>query len=160
MYSQAFLDWLKKTESFVPNAYLDQGGRWAYGYGYSNLFPDTVVKEGDTISEPDAEKLLIRCLDYIWDKVRPHITPELSPDQKGVISSLSYNGGIKGFLDSNVLAMINNVDKRYNLLYAADLILDYKITAKDKFTGVPRRLIGLRSRRIDEAYFFKKDLTW
>lgn len=153
----SFLEWFSDTEKHEGVAYLDHGGRWTYGLGHSNLRPP-IVKEGDTITREDAVVLASEDLQFVWKKIEPFVKPKLSDLQQNIVSSLGFNGGISGFKNSDVLAMINNEEKKYHLLYAADLILEYKVTAKDRITGIRRRFVGLRGRRMDEAFFFKKDI--
>lgn len=157
-YVPSFLEWFEGIELYVGVAYLDHGGRWTYGMGHSNL-RQPIVKEGDTITLEDARQLLKDDLAYVWRRLEPHLIPTLSDWQKNVCCSLAFNGGISGFLRSDVAAMINNTEKKYHLLYAVDLIKEYKVTAKDKHTGIRRRFVGLSAnRRTDEAYFFKMDI--
>jgi len=153
----SFLDWFFDTEQYEGIAYLDHGGRWTYGFGHSNLRPP-IVKEGDTISLEDAKQLAQDDLQFVWEKIAPSVTTQLSDRQQNICASLGFNGGIGGFKKSDVLAMINNTEKKFHLLYAADLILEYKVTAKDRITGIRRRFVGLRGRRMDEAFMWKKDI--
>lgn len=153
----SFLYWFYDTEVYVEEAYLDLGGRWTYGYGHSVLRPP-YPKQGDKISQPDAQALLANDLQFVWGKIEPFVKAPLADRQKNVCSSLGFNGGIGAFKKSDVLDMINNVDKPFHLLYAADLILEYRVTAKDKITLIPKRRVGLRGRRMDEATMFKKDI--
>lgn len=150
----SYLDWFYDAERYVEVAYLDHGGRWTYGFGHSNLRPP-IVKEGDTITLEDAKILLADDLQFIWSKLEAHIKPQLTDLQKNVCCSLAFNGGISGFKNSEIMAMINNTEKKFHLVYAHDLMKEYKTTAKDKYTGVRRRFVGLSARRTDEAFFFK-----
>lgn len=152
------LAWLCDTELYVGQAYLDHGGRWSFGYGHSNLRPPIVV-EGMFIDEPAAKQLLRDDLDYIWRKLEPAVVVDLNPMQKTICCSLAYNTGISGFKKSDVFAMINNKERKYNFLYASILMRNYAITAKDKYTGVRREFAGLMGRRIDEAFYFKRGMN-
>lgn len=149
------LDSIKADEVYKGLAYLDHGGRYAYGYGHSHLRPP-IVTEGMTITEPDASALLKADLEFIGEKISKHLTVDIDDLKYGVLCSLAFNGGVSGLLNSELFKMVNNAAKPYHFGYAADMILDYKVTAKDRNTGVRRRFLGLRLRRIREAYHFQK----
>lgn len=149
------LEQFKKDELFAAQAYLDHGGNWAYGYGHSTLRPP-FVKEGDTITEPDALALLKADLEYIGLRIAKKLTVEIDDGKYGVLCSLAYNGGVSALLKSDLFAMVNNKEKKYHFGYAALMILDYKVTAEDKFTGVRRKFLGLGLRRVRESFHFQE----
>lgn len=149
------LDSIKADEVFKPLAYLDHGGKYAFGYGHGVLRPPIVTK-GMTITEPDALALLRADLEFIGAKISKKLTVEIDDLKYGVLCSLAYNGGVSGLLKSELFKMVNDAAKPYHFGYAADMILDYKLTSKDRLTTVRRRFLGLRLRRIREAYHFQK----
>jgi GH24 family phage-related lysozyme (muramidase) len=149
------LQLITEAETFVATPYLDHGGNLAVGYGHSTL-RKPVVKPDLIWTEPEARAILKDDLAYIGSRLAPRITAQLNDDQFTVCCSLAYNTGIAGFLRSDVLAMINNTEKKYHLLYAAVLMLNYAVSARDKITGVRREFVGLKGRRIDEAWLFKR----
>lgn len=149
------LDSIKADEVFVADAYLDHGGNYAYGYGHSTLRPPIVV-QGMTITEPEAAALLKADLEFIGERIAKKLTVPIDDMKYGVLCSLAFNGGVSGLLNSELFKMVNNAAKPYHFGYAADMILDYKVTAKDRHTGIRRRFLGLRLRRIREAYHFQK----
>lgn len=166
IFDQEGLEWLYDTEVYVGPAYLDHGGRWAFGYGHSNLRPFVLngveykeVVEGMHIDLEPAKTLLMEDLEFVWGRLAPHVVPELNPMQKLIVASLGYNTGVSGFKKSDVFAMINNVEKKFNFLYASILMCNYAVTAKDRYTLVRREFAGLKGRRIDEAFYFKRGMN-
>ena len=148
------LEQFKEDELFAPLAYLDHGGRWAYGYGHSNLRPP-IVTEGMTITEPEALALLKEDLEYIGVRLKKRLLVEVDDMKYGVLCSLAYNGGMRALWESDLFAMVNNKEKKYHFGYAALMIEDYRVTAEDKITGIRRKFLGLGLRRLREAYHFQ-----
>jgi len=149
------LEHIKADEVFAALAYLDHGGRWAYGYGHSNLRPP-IVTEGMTITESQALALLRADLEFVGQRITKKLTVEIDDGKYAVLCSLAFNGGVSGLFKSELFAMVNNAEKKYHFGYAAVMLLDYKTTARDKVTGVRRTLLGLRLRRIREAFHFQE----
>ncbi|MBR3697556.1 MAG: lysozyme [Clostridia bacterium] len=94
-YSENCINLIKKYEGFRENAYKLEGEKnWTIGYGHSG----TDVKEGQTITEEAAERLLIAdvqgACDYILTKVE-HL--QLTQNELDALVSFTYNCGIGNF---------------------------------------------------------------
>lgn len=95
--SQSIKDYIKKTEAFRSNWYLDGNGVPTVGYGftgkyYKEKYPDGMTKE-------QADKEFDRVLDKFAGMVKTH-TPNydsLSQNQKDALLSYMYNVGPENY---------------------------------------------------------------
>ena len=105
--TQETLNLIKKYEGFRAKAYQDVVGVWTIGYG-NTFYPDgKKVKEGDLISEEDAEKLLRTVVNDFGRKVTDEIRVQLTDCQFGALVSFTYNVGIGAFQRSTLLRKVN-----------------------------------------------------
>jgi lysozyme len=105
--TQSALDMIKKYEGFRSKAYQDGVGVWTIGYG-NTFYPDGQrVKEGDMITEEDAEKLLSIVVDDFAKKITDEIRVQLTNCQFGALVSFTYNVGIGAFRRSTLLRKVN-----------------------------------------------------
>ena len=63
MVSDQALELLKQFEGYSSKAYQDSAGIWTIGYGTTKWADGRPVKEGDTITEPEAATVLRRHAD-------------------------------------------------------------------------------------------------
>lgn len=131
---------IRKWESFRAKAYKCPVGKWTVGYG-STYYPDgTLVKEGDTITQQEANNLLAW---YCTTQIKlPKGT--FNPKQKMALYSLIYNIGQGAFNRSKCKSAIEKEDW---------------LTAYNNWTWIKANgkiLKGLVNRRNDEkALFFE-----
>lgn len=138
---------LKHFEGFRARAYRDAVGVWTIGYGHTAAAGAPRPKDGDQITEAEAQAILTRDLaDFARDveDLTPHVF--LNDNQFAAMVSFAYNVGIGNFQRSSVLDAIQRND----------------------FDAVPRRLAlwvkaggrtlpGLVKRRAAEALLFQRD---
>jgi lysozyme len=138
------LDIIKKFEGFEPIAYKDAGGVWTIGYGNTFYEDGTKVKEGDSISHSEAEKLLKNVVDDFANKMTDEIRVQLNDCQFGALVSFTYNVGISAFRRSTLLRKVNaDPDDE-------DIKLEFLKWTK----AGGKTLAGLAKRRKEEADFY------
>lgn len=93
-------------EAFRGKAYLPTPNDvWTIGYGETKG-----VKEGDTMSEPQARKLLEQRLGEFQKEFLPLIKVKLNDNQLAAVTSLVYNIGVTAFKKSQCLKSLNAGD--------------------------------------------------
>ena len=102
------IDLIKEFEGFRTNAYLCPAKVWTIGYGNTFYGDGRKVKQGDRITEPEAERLLKITVESFADQVAKLITVPVTSNQFAAIVSLTYNIGIGAFARSTLLSMLNN----------------------------------------------------
>lgn len=128
---------IKKWEGLRLKAYKCPAGKWTIGYG-STYYPDkTQVKEGDTITEQEANNLLAW---YCTTQIQlPKGT--FNPKQKMALYSICYNVG-SSFNKSKCCKAIENQEWE----------TAFKEWNWDKAGG--KTLKGLKARRKEERLLF------
>lgn len=133
-----------KWEGFIPTAYLDTIASppvWTIGYGHTGG-----VREGQTISESEARKLLAADLRGAAGTVAQQVKVPLTVRQRIALISIVFNCG-PGALDDTHLVKDLNAG---NYKGAADRFLEW-----DHAGGV--RVEGLTNRRTSERWMFLHD---
>ena len=105
--SKRTVDLVKSFEGYQPVAYKDAVGVWTIGYGNTFYADGSKVKQGDSISHAEAEKLLRKVLDQFADQVTDEIRVQLTDCQFGALVSFTYNVGIAAFRRSTLLRKVN-----------------------------------------------------
>jgi lysozyme len=95
--SQKGIDFIKRHEALRLNAYLDAAGVWTIGYGHTKT-----AKKGMTITEAEAEKLLVDDLKTAEDEINSHNLP-LKQHQFDALASFVFNVGTGAFRTSTLL---------------------------------------------------------
>ena len=98
--SQKGIDFIKRHEALRLNAYLDAVGVWTIGYGHTKT-----AKKGMTITEAEAEKLLVDDLKTAEDEINSHNLP-LKQHQFDALASFVFNVGTGAFRTSTLLKRI------------------------------------------------------
>ena len=102
---------IKEFEGFRGKAYLCPAGVWTIGYG-NTFYPNgRKVKQGDVISEKEAEKLLRITVESFADQVNQFIKVPVNGNQFSAMVSLAYNIGVGAFAKSTLLKLVN--EKRF-----------------------------------------------
>lgn len=96
------LELIKSFEGLRLKAYKCPAGVWTIGYGHTKG-----VKEGDVITEEEAEEMLKRDLVSFEINTRAAIIPKLTEHQYDALTSLAYNVGMGNFRKSTLLRLIN-----------------------------------------------------
>lgn len=140
MSNKMYMDFLKDKEGFRNEAYLDSAGVPTIGYGFTEG-----VKMGDTISEEEANKRLLREMAKTDQDYNRLVTADLNPNQQAAVKSLLYNIGGPQFENSKARAALNAGDFETFKKEAAEFrMADGKV--------IP----GLENRRRDELELFFK----
>lgn len=137
-------DLIKKYEGLYLQAYKCPAGVWTIGYGNTTHPDGTPVKQGDTITEVQAEAYLN---DYLIKNVYPvfaKIPFTLTMWQKEALASLIYNWNAAGFLKSK--------------LYKAICEKNWAEVMRQWNFGLKNGLTGLVKRRAEELALFMRDV--
>ena len=95
--SQQGIDFIKRHEALRLHAYKDAVGVWTIGYGHTST-----AKQGMTITEEEAEKLLKQDLKTAENEINRHLLP-LKQHQFDSLASFVFNVGIGSFRRSTLL---------------------------------------------------------
>jgi len=131
-------------EGFCARAYRCPAGYWTIGYGSRRMPNGRRVKRGDTITQAQAERLLMRTVDNYAKTVERRIKHPLSSQQKAALVSFAYNVGEDAFERSSVARHAD----RGNFREAAQSLLRY-VHARG------RKMPGLVARRREEVKLLK-----
>lgn len=150
--SPAGLDLIKKFEGLRLAAYPDPatgGEPWTIGYGTTSSAGVGKVKQGMTISEVQAESMLVRSLGAYETGVLQALLHPPGQHQFDALCSLAYNIGITNMSRSSVVKYLNAglVEK------AAGAFLLWNKAAGRVMPGLTRR------RAAERALFLKPDAT-
>jgi lysozyme len=88
------LDFIKRKEGYFDKAYLCPAGVWTIGYCSIRWSTTQPVRKGDTCTQEQAERLLLREVQRTEDAIEATITAPLTPGQADCLISLFYNIGI------------------------------------------------------------------
>ena len=103
--SAAGLELIKSFEGFRETATRLPDGRWTIGYGHVRT-----AREGLTISQKDAEDLLLYDLRPVEDAVSLLVYAPLMQNQFDALVSLAFNISTGQFRDSAILRNVNAGD--------------------------------------------------
>ncbi len=136
--SQKGINFIKKHEGCVLHAYRCSAGVLTIGYGHTKD-----VKEGDVITQEEADNLLQSDLAVFEKAVSSAVKVELTQGQFDALVSFAFNVGIGNFRKSLILKNINkgNIEEARR-----------HFTCYTKAGG--RKLAGLAMRRKREREMF------
>lgn len=134
------LNKLKEWEGFRAKAYKDSRGILTIGYGHTASAGDPAPREGMTITESEAERILQRDLVFFEKEVEKLVDVPLTDQQFGTLVSFAYNVGVGHFRKSDLLKKLNQGE--YHAVPAA--LLQWE-------GGKNAHLQGLVNRRQNEA---------
>jgi len=100
--SRAAVDLIKRFEGYRMKAAQLPDGRWTIGYGHT-----LTAREGATVSEKDAEALLLYDLISVAHAVNEHTYAPLNQNQFDALTCFAFNIGVSSFTRSGVLRRIN-----------------------------------------------------
>jgi len=141
--NRAGIELLKRWEGCRLKAYRDSVGVLTVGFGHTSAAGPPIVKEGMTITQQEAEDILVRDLVKYEAAVSKALKRTPNENQFSAMVSLCYNIGPGAFAGSSVVRQFNGG----NTLTAADSFLLW-----NKAGGVI--LAGLAKRRADERKLF------
>ena len=138
--SQECIDLVKFFEGFEPKAYLCPANVWTIGYGRTKN-----VKEGDELTEPQAERDLFEELDEFAEQVLNRVKVDLEQNELDALTSWTYNLGVGNLRSSILLKKLNSGDKNS---------VPSEMVRWNKAAG--KVLAGLTRRREAEAKLWAK----
>lgn len=100
--SRAAVDLIKRFEGYRQKAAQLPDGRWTVGYGHT-----LTARAGASVSEKDAEALLLYDLISVAHSVNEHTYTPLNQNQFDALVCFAFNIGLDNFLRSGVLRRIN-----------------------------------------------------
>ena len=100
--SRASVDLIKRFEGYRQKAAKLPDGRWTVGYGHT-----LTAREGASVSEKDAEALLLYDLISVAHSVNENTYAPLNQNQFDALVCFAFNIGIENFVRSGVLRRIN-----------------------------------------------------
>jgi len=103
--SQEGLALIKKFEGCKLKAYKCSAGVWTIGYGHT-----AGVKEGDVISQPEADELLEEDVAKFEKYVSSNVKVELNQSQFDALVAWTFNLGVGNLRESTMLKKLNNED--------------------------------------------------
>lgn len=138
--SQECIDMVKHFEGFEDTAYLCPANVWTIGYGRTKN-----VKEGDKITEPQAERDLQEELQEFGAQVLGVVDVSLLQNEFDALTSWTYNLGVGNLSSSTLLKKLNAGDKES---------VPSEMLRWNKAAG--KVLAGLTARRQAEADLWEK----
>lgn len=105
--SSMLSDLVKKFEGLKLKAYKDIAGVWTIGYGLTRYPNGQKVKEGDNISQEQANEYLKQTLQKFAQDVEDSIKSKVNNKQFSALVSFAYNVGITAFRESTLLKLVN-----------------------------------------------------
>jgi len=103
--SQEGLSLIKKFEGCEYNAYKCAAGVWTIGYGHT-----ADVKEGDLVTQQEADKILEEDMKEYEGYIKSAVTVDLNQNQFDSLVSWVFNLGPSNLSSSTLLTKINNKD--------------------------------------------------
>ena len=140
--SQDCIQLVKHFEGFEDTAYLCPANVWTIGYGRTRN-----VKEGDKITEPQAERDLLEELEEFKHQVLDSVKVELKQNELDALTSWTYNLGVGNLKSSTLLKKLNAGNKDE---------VPAEIVRWNKANG--KVLAGLTKRREAEAELWAKEV--
>jgi lysozyme len=105
--NNAGIQLIKSFEGCFLNAYLCPAKVWTIGYGNTKYQNGTAVKQGDKITQQQAETLLSDILAEFSKGVSKLIKVELSDNQFSALVSFAFNLGSGALSKSTLLKKVN-----------------------------------------------------
>jgi len=99
---------VKSFEGCFLNAYLCPAKVWTIGYGSTKYTNGKSVKQGDKITQQEAETLLSDTLDEFSKGVSKLIKVELNDNQFSALVSFAFNLGVGALSKSTLLKKVNS----------------------------------------------------
>lgn len=128
--SEAGLGLIKSHEGFRSDAYLCPAGVWTIGYGHTGD-----VEEGQSVTEEEAEELLLQDVDFAEDAVNSLVEVELSQQMFDALVCFVYNVGVSAFEQSTLLRFLN----QGQMEEAAEQFLRWNKAGGKELAGLTRR---------------------
>lgn len=148
-HTPLLIDLVKSSEGCRLIAYQDTASIWTIGFGATFYQDSTKVKQGDIITQIQADNLLDFHLHNFDLQVSQCVTSQINQNQHDALTDFAYNCGIGNLKASTLLKKVNANPN--------------DITIKDEFSkwvydAKKNKLPGLITRRAKESeLYFKVD---
>ena len=96
---------IKEFEGCKLKAYKCPADVWTIGYGHTDG-----VKEGDEITQQEADRLLAADVDLFTSGVQRLVTSDINRNQLGALVSFAFNLGLGNLRHSTLLKLVNAGD--------------------------------------------------
>ena len=96
---------IKEFEGCKLKAYKCPADVWTIGYGHTDG-----VKEGDEITQQEADRLLASDVDLFTSGVQRLVTSDINRNQLGALVSFAFNLGLGNLRHSTLLKLVNAGD--------------------------------------------------
>src|ERR1700749_2594410 len=100
--TRAAIELIKRFEGFRPKAAQLPDGRWTIGYGHTRT-----ARAGATVSEADADALLIYDVSAIIRTINEWVFSPLTQNQFDALVAFAFNIGLQNFRRSSALRRLN-----------------------------------------------------
>lgn len=108
--SKAGIDLIKEFEGCYLKAYKCPAGVWTIGYGTTEPINGVKIHEGMTITQKQADDLLIQNLKTYESAVNKYVTYTINQNQFDALVSFTYNCGTGALKTSTLLEKLNKGD--------------------------------------------------
>ena len=92
--SENLYNFIKKNEGYAAHAYDDGGGVWTIGWGTIRWDLKTPVKQGDTITQEEAQRQLEIEVHRVEDAINSAVKVDLTQAEFDCLCDFAYNVGI------------------------------------------------------------------
>lgn len=133
---------IKEFEGCKLKAYLCPAGVWTIGYGHTDG-----VKEGDEITQQEADRLLADDVHSFSAGVQRLVTSDINRNQLGALTSFAFNVGLGNLRHSTLLRLVNKGD----FVGAANQFPRWNKAGGKVLTGLTRR------REAERKLFLKEE---
>ena len=133
---------IKEFEGCKLKAYKCPADVWTIGYGHTDG-----VKEGDEITQQEADRLLAADVDLFTSGVQRLVTSDINRNQLGALVSFAFNLGLGNLRHSTLLKLVNAGD----FVGAANQFPRWNKAAGKVLPGLVRR------REAEKQLFLKEE---
>lgn len=102
------LELIKNSEGCELLSYTDLAGVWTIGYGYTGMVYGRKIGQGMTITQEQADALLLQTVEYVSHHVAMLLTVTASQGQFDALVDFAYNVGLQALTNSTLLKLLNN----------------------------------------------------
>ena len=127
---------IQSFEACRLEAYQDVKGIWTIGYGNTMYATGISVKEGDTITQEEADMLFSTILSRFESGVNTLVRTDVTANQFSALVSFTYNCGVGTLGKSTLLKKVNANASDESI---RDEFMKYNISGDKVWPGLTRR---------------------
>lgn len=147
--SSVGIDLIKEFEGCELKAYLCPGDVWTIGWGTTEPINGVRPHEGMTITQKQADDLLIKNLKAYENAVNKNVTYKINQSQFDALVSFTYNCGVGALQTSTLLKKLNTGDVQG----AASEFLKWNRSGGKVLAGLTRR------RKAERELFLRNNVS-